>query len=149
MNDLPFDPDEAELRAAGGVVWRRAAAGAEVLLVHRPHRLDWSIPKGRVDPGETIEQTARREVLEETGLACDLGPYLGHISYRDHKQRSKTVWYWAMEAPSGEPVVNDEVDEFVWLGVAVAMERVDYDSDREVLDRFVRALAGPTAGSDS
>ncbi|MCC6436388.1 MAG: NUDIX hydrolase [Acidimicrobiales bacterium] len=141
MDDrIPFEPDQAEVRAAGGVVWRRGDGGVRVLLVHRPHRQDWSIPKGRVDPGETIEQTARREVLEETGLDCDLGQYLGHISYWDHKERSKTVWYWAMESPSGDPVVNDEVDEFTWMDIAAAAQHVDYDNDREVLGRFVGVL---------
>lgn len=146
MSDRPtFEPHAAEIHAAGGVVWRRHPDGVRVLLVHRPHRADWSIPKGRVDPGETLEQTASREVLEETGLRCVLGPSLGHISYFDHKQRSKTVWYWAMESPSGDTARNDEVDEFAWLTVGEAMARSDYESDREVLQRFADGHHGATS----
>lgn len=135
-----FEPLEAEIHAAGGVVFRRHAEGVHILLVHRPHRQDWSIPKGRVDPGETIEQTARREVLEETGLDCELGVDLGHICYYDHKRRSKTVWYWAMESSTGDPVHNDEVDEFLWLPPDQAASRVDYESDRVLIDRLVATL---------
>jgi len=132
----PFDPASAEVFAAGGVPWRRRDGGLEVLLVHRPHREDWSLPKGKVDPGESVEQTALREVLEETGLDCTLGEGLGTVSYYDAKQRSKTVWYWVMHLAGGEETLNDEVDEMRWLPVADAARLTSYGTDREVLERF-------------
>lgn len=135
-------PEAAEVRAAGGVIWRRRGDRVEVLIVHRPHREDWSLPKGKVDPGETVEETAQREVVEETGLTCGLDQPLGAVSYIDHKGRSKTVWYWAMTVLSGTPTQNDEVDEIVWLDVAEARARVDYDTDRTVLDRFAALSIG-------
>jgi 8-oxo-dGTP diphosphatase len=131
-----IDPAGAQVRAAGGVVWRPGPAGPEVVVVHRPHRGDWSLPKGKIDPGESLEQTARREVEEETGYRCTLGPALGVWTYRDHKQRPKAVWYWAMEATGGAPALNDEVDDIRWLDLDSAARRVDYDTDRAVLRRF-------------
>ena len=83
---------ENVVRAAGGIVSRKNERGeVEVLLVHRPHRGDWSFPKGKREPGETDEQCARREVWEETGLTCELGAELPPVSYRDAQGRPKTV----------------------------------------------------------
>lgn len=129
-------PGATEVFAAGGVIWRRRSGRVEVVVVHRPHRQDWSLPKGKVDPGETVEETAQREVVEETGLTCSLDQPLGAVSYVDHKGRAKTVWYWAMTVLGGTPTLNDEVDEIAWLDVAAARARVDYETDRTVLDRF-------------
>jgi 8-oxo-dGTP pyrophosphatase MutT (NUDIX family) len=134
------DGGSPEVRAAGGVVWRRDGAILRILVVHRPHRADWSLPKGKVDPGESLEETARREVLEETGYVCSLGTPLGTVSYRDNKGRSKTVWYWAMAVEDGDEQVNDEVDEMRWLSPADARATVSYADDREVIDRFTAAL---------
>ena len=80
------------VRAAGGVVWRRNGAGpVEILLVHRPRYGDWSLPKGKCDKGESDEDCALREVEEETGWRCRLGPELPSTRYRDNKDRSKVV----------------------------------------------------------
>ena len=141
LDEDRFDPDTVEVRAAGGVVWRLVDDRLEVVIVHRPHRQDWSLPKGKVDPGETIEQTARREVAEETGLECVLGAPLGTTHYFDSKQRSKIVWYFAMQQSSGSFAVNDEVDEILWLPLDEAAAQVSYESDRTVLLRFGQRLA--------
>jgi 8-oxo-dGTP pyrophosphatase MutT (NUDIX family) len=126
--------DRPVVRAAGGVVWRRTGDGAvEVVVVHRPHYDDWTMPKGKLDPGETEAECALREVEEETGLRCELGPEVAGNAYTDHKGRPKTVRYWAMTPSSGSFAPNDEVDELRWLPVDEAVALLSYDHDRTVL----------------
>jgi len=134
-------PDEVrprEVRAAGGLVWRARPDGApEVLLVHRPAYDDWSLPKGKAEPDEPDADAARREVEEETGLRCRLGPELRTARYRDRRGRPKMVRYWLMEvidpeAPSSF-VPNAEIDELRWCTVATAWSLLTYEHDRALL----------------
>ena len=127
------------VRAAGGVVWRRGGDGAvEVLVVHRPRYDDWSLPKGKADPGESDADCALREVEEETGLTCRLGRELLSTSYRDNKGRPKTVRYWAMEPESGGDrfIPNAEIDEIRWLPAPQAVKLLSYDHDRPIVQAF-------------
>ena len=131
--------DPAEVVAAGGVVVRSGPAGPEILLVHRPRYDDWSFPKGKQDPGETDEETALREVAEETGLTCVLGEYLGPVRYRDHHHRSKIVHYWLME-PADEREARQpdgEVDCVRWCGLVEAATLLSYTHDRALLGRLL------------
>ena len=122
------------VRAAGGVVWRPAEHGVEVLLVHRPRHQDWSFPKGKAKQDETDEDCAVREVEEETGLRCSLGPELAGASYQDTRGRTKHVRYWAMELPEGaEAAAGDGVDEWTWLPPEDAEERLTWKRDVAVL----------------
>lgn len=114
-----------------------------MVVVHRPKYDDWSLPKGKVHGEEGEAEAALREVEEETGLRCRLGPELPGTRYLDRFGREKTVRYWAM-TPIGEPEArfepNDEVDELRWLSPEQAAELLSYPRDREVL----RSLpAGP------
>lgn len=125
---------DPEVLAAGGVVRRIAPDGTgEVLVVHRPRYDDWSFPKGKCDPGETFEETARREILEETGYAVAFGPELPEARYVDHKGRPKLVRYWAMTVVGGSFEPNDEVDEVRWLPVAEAAALLSYPHDAALL----------------
>ncbi len=133
----------SDVLAAGGVVWRPGDAGTtEVLLVHRPRYVDWSLPKGKLDADEKWEDAARREVEEETGLLCELGPPLASVFYHDRRRRLKEVRYWAMRPLTGEFVPNKEVDAVEWLDLHTAMARVTYEFDLYVLDSFEDIL-GP------
>lgn len=137
---MAADPPGAVL-AAGGVVWRKVAGGqVEILLVHRPRYDDWTLPKGKLDPGETHEQAARREVEEETGLRCTPGSELPPTSYRDRRGRPKTVRYWAMTPTAGRFRPNDEVDEVRWLQPAEASALLTYGRDAQTVDALVTAL---------
>lgn len=128
---------EETVQAAGGVVSRAGRDGAlEVLLVHRPRYDDWTIPKGKLEPGETHEQAARREVLEETGLDCELGRELPSTSYRDRKGRAKTVRYWAMRPLAGVPLPSREVDDLRWAPLDEAGRLLTHEHDGGVLRAF-------------
>ena len=119
----------AEVRAAGGVVVRDGL----VALIHRPRYDDWTLPKGKLDNGETFEEAALREVWEETGLRARLVRELPSVNY-EVRGRPKVVRYWLMEVESDEGfVVNDEVDQVRWVEPAEARALVTYDRDRDVL----------------
>ncbi len=123
-----------EVHAAGGIVLRpRAGGGVEVAVVHRPRYDDWSLPKGKLDPGETFEEAALREVEEEIGLRCRLRQEADPIRYTDHKGRPKLVRYWVMEPVEGEFVPNDEVDEVRWLELPAAAGLLTYEHDQELV----------------
>jgi 8-oxo-dGTP diphosphatase len=126
------------VQAAGGVVLRRTDGGpVEVALIHRPAYDDWTLPKGKLNPGETHEEAALREVKEETGLVCHLGDPAGQVNYRDRKGRPKVVRYWTMDpvgTTQGEFVPNDEVDRLRWIPLAEAPPVLTYDHDRQILE---------------
>jgi 8-oxo-dGTP pyrophosphatase MutT (NUDIX family) len=135
---------DAEVLAAGAIVARaREDGGPEILLVHRNRYDDWSFPKGKLDPGESFEDAARREVWEETGVRIELERELPPIRYDDHKGRSKLVRYWrarvgAYESP--DSIVDpDEIDAQLWCAPADAHELLTYAHDRTLLEHFTAA----------
>ena len=122
------------VHAAGGVIRRTTEDGAvEVALIHRPKYEDWSLPKGKLEAGESHEEAALREVEEETGLTCRLERELEPVSYTDPKGRPKTVRYWEMTVESGEFRINREVDELQWLTLDDAVEKLTHGRDRDVI----------------
>ena len=118
------------IRSAGGVVVR----DGRVLLVHRERYDDWSLPKGKLEPGETWEQAALREVREETGLDCELGAYLGATHYAPGGVEKEVRW-WLMTG-AGEPQPDTEVDDLRWATPDEARELLSYDGERELLNRL-------------
>ena len=139
------------IKAAGGVVWRLGenedGAKVEVAVIHRPRYDDWSIPKGKLAPGESALEGAIREVHEETGHRVQPGRPLGEVRYLKKSgggAREKVVNYWAMRAVGGGFSPSAEVDEMRWLPLDDAHELLSRASDREVLERFSRrpALTG-------
>jgi 8-oxo-dGTP diphosphatase len=137
----------AVVRAAGGVVHRRVGGGVEVLIVHRPRYDDWSIPKGKCEPGESDEQAALREVAEETGLTCALGIEIGATTYVDHRGRDKRVRFWLMApisdsfAPNDQFIPNDEVDEVAWLSPDTAIAILSAEGERDIMSAASGALS--------
>lgn len=134
------------IRAAGGILWRPAAGSTngeaiEVAVIHRPRYDDWSIPKGKLNPGEIEIEGAVREVIEETGYRATIVRPLGEVGYLKDG-RPKTVRYWAMRAEGGVFVPGREVDELRWLPAHEAMSLLTLDRDKDLLQTFI---SGPTS----
>ncbi|HUG65476.1 MAG TPA: NUDIX hydrolase [Gaiellaceae bacterium] len=122
------------VRAAGGLVRRRGDDGTtEILLVHRPAYDDWSFPKGKLEPGESEEDAALREVEEETGLRCALDRELATTAYGDGRGRTKTVRYWLMTPVGGAVEAANEVDDARFVSPVEASALLTYEHDRELL----------------
>ena len=139
---MDVDPEAAEVKASGGVVWRRAGDGLELAVVHRPRYDDWSLPKGKLDPGESWEDAALREVEEETGMRCRLGEELEPVTYEDRKGRDKVVRYWLMEPEDDTDFVpNDEVDQLRWMAPPEAADILSYPHDKELVRAAAERLA--------
>lgn len=136
---------ERIINAAGGVVWRKRTSSStkgsaiEVLLIHRPKYDDWTLPKGKSDPGESLPETAVREINEETGLRVRLGVPLHELEY-GVAGGTKKVKYWCARVVGSAGtegfVPNAEVDEVRWERLGKAVELLTYVHDRDVIERF-------------
>jgi 8-oxo-dGTP diphosphatase len=126
------------IQAAGGIIWKKEGPEKKLAVVHRHKHDDWSLPKGKVDPGESWKKAALREVLEETGYVGKLKKYAGSISYLlDGKP--KIVLFWHMEAKKEFlEKMNGEVDEVRWLTVSEASQLLDYHDEIQLIQ------SGPT-----
>jgi 8-oxo-dGTP diphosphatase len=135
------------IEAAGGIVTRERHGAREILVVHRPRYDDWSLPKGKLEPGETPADAAVREVEEETGARCVLGRALGTTRYVDRKGRDKIVYWWMMTVAGTRSFVpNDEVDEIRWISEGDGPELLTYDLDRRLLADML--VTGPEDPDD-
>lgn len=141
---LPAEHPEIEVWAAGGVIWRRGDVGVELLLAHRPGHRDWTFPKGKLDPGETLRQCARREVEEETGFVCSTDARLSVVKYRDAQRRRKAVVYWTMTIDGGAFVPNREVDAVAWFDLESARATLSYEHDVDLIGEIEAAIGSPT-----
>jgi 8-oxo-dGTP pyrophosphatase MutT (NUDIX family) len=131
--------------SAGGIVWRRGAGGGlEIVVCGRSSEKIWGLPKGTPDDGESIDETALREVREETGLEVDLGEKIGTIEYwftsggvRFHK----FVHHWLMTPTGGDLANHDhEFDAVEWMPVERARSMLSYANERRMLDEATRML---------
>lgn len=139
---------EAEQVSAGGVVYRRGPAGIEVCLVAKHGVAVWALPKGRVAPGERLEETALREVLEETGHQAEVEGELGRLEYRFYWKPTRThyrkrVHFFLMPlVRAGARPRDGEADRVAWFSLEEARARLTYDNEREILERARQRLGG-------
>ena len=132
-----------EIFAAGAVCWREKGKDLLVAVIHRGRYQDWTFPKGKVDPGETLAETAVREVHEETGLKVKLGVPLETVSYPLDKSKAKIVHYWAAKVSDNALAKSkfkpdEEVSEVLWLKAEDAFAKLSYKHDRELLQEVIQ-----------
>ena len=142
----------ARATSAGGVVYRRAPDGPEIVLAHRRAPALWALPKGTPAAGETLEETALRETAEETGLAVEITEPIGPISYvfvRGSTRYFKTVHFFLMRPTGGDLAGHDhEFDDVRWVPLSEALRLMNYPTERSVVEQAERILAAapvPTA----
>jgi phosphohistidine phosphatase SixA/8-oxo-dGTP pyrophosphatase MutT (NUDIX family) len=127
------------IQAAGAVLWRKNSANdLEIALVHRPRYDDWSLPKGKLEAGESPIACAYREVLEETGVSGIFGPEIGQATY-DVVEGQKTVRYWSAQASEvslGQPDLA-EIDQIAWLSSSAVKKKLTRKDDRKIVEFFL------------
>jgi 8-oxo-dGTP pyrophosphatase MutT (NUDIX family)/phosphohistidine phosphatase SixA len=144
------DSGQSPVLAAGAICWRIVDKKVRILLVHRTQHKDVSLPKGKVEPGEMLPQTAVREIAEETGLAVALNAPLGQVEYKIASGRDKVVYYWSAEVDGATVAAstfapNDEIESLEWVSIKKARKRLTYPHDIDILDVFADRLAAGRA----
>jgi 8-oxo-dGTP pyrophosphatase MutT (NUDIX family) len=123
----------AVILAAGGLVWRGTPQGYEIAVIHRSRYGDWTLPKGKLEPEESLVSAAVREVREETGCQVRIATFAGAMGY-EARGVPKIVAMWNMEVVDCDPLVaSDEVDGMEWLSVGAALKRLDHALERDLL----------------
>lgn len=127
------------IEAAGGLVWRESPSGKELAVVHRVRYQDWTLPKGKREKDEAWEDTALREVKEETGCTAELGRFAGSVAYLV-EERPKVVLFWNMRTLSeGSFQPSEEVDQLHWLPYETALAKLAYSGERDLLRNNITA----------
>lgn len=135
--------------SAGGIVYRRGPDGVEVVLCGRTEDGIWGLPKGTPEPGESLEETAVREVSEETGLEVRIEKKVGTITYwfarpDEGVRYHKTVHHYLMTATGGDVANHDhEYDVVAWMPASQALETLTYDNERNILHQALEAIDAP------
>jgi 8-oxo-dGTP diphosphatase len=138
-DDFDLGDGVPDIAAAGGVLLSRDQDGTtRVAVIHRPKYMDWSLPKGKLEEGESWREAALREVEEETGYRCEPSTELPQVSYLDRKGRRKLVRYWLMAPVDGQFEPHGEVDGLRWVTRDEAEELLTYAHDRDLVGKAIR-----------
>lgn len=147
FGNQPIGPvTEAEQHSAGGVVYKKEGHRLKICLVSKKNGRIWALPKGRLDQGETPEQTARREILEETGHLSEVGPKIDEIHYyfflsENQTYYHKTVNFFVMKVLQENHQPRDqEADEVSWFEFPEALRRLSYLNEKKILKKAQRMI---------
>ena len=132
--------------SSGGVIFKKSNNSFEIALISKRKGKIWCLPKGHVEEGEHLTETAVREVKEETGLTGRITDKLGDITYwyyikEENIKCRKTVYFYLMEYVSGDTADHDmEVDEAEWFSLETALEKVSFKGDRNMIAKAIEKL---------
>ena len=128
------------IEAAGGLLWRDSPQGRQIAIIHRSRYDDWTLPKGWREKGEKFIEAAVREVAEETNCQVETGEFAGSTSYIVNGV-PKIVLFWHMNLTEDCGFKkNSEVDLLAWLDVEEALERMDYEDEKNLLSTATKVL---------
>ena len=128
------------IEAAGGVLWKETSSGRKLAIIHRERYDDWSLPKGKREPGESWRETALREVQEETGCRPILGDFIGSAAYVINGSAPKVVLFWHMLLKKDcEFIPNKEVDNLKWVSPKKALKLLHYEDERAIVRKAMEA----------
>jgi 8-oxo-dGTP diphosphatase len=132
----------AQIQAAGGLIWRNTPQGKQIAIIFRNRYQDWTLPKGKMIPGESWTETALRETFEETGYKTHIIGFAGAIGYQV-KDQDKVVRFWHMKT-EGQPSrdLDTEVNRVEWLSVEEALHRLDYPLEQALLEAWASEVDG-------
>ena len=146
MNSTQQNLMNEVIKAAGGLLWRANGTSQEIAIIHRPHHNDWSLPKGKLEPGESWQTTALREVWEETGCLAKLDSFAGSVAYT-FNGIAKVVLFWNMSiVKEGEFKPNLEVDQLIWMSAKEALKKLDYSGERALIHKSLLSKANNING---
>ena len=121
--------------AAGGLLWRDTPQGRQLAIIHRERYDDWTLPKGKRNKGESWQETALREVKEETGFEAQIDSLAGAVAYTI-PTGPKIVLFWNMHILAGDDFVpNDEVDDFIWVTPQEALQKLNYPDEKVIVKK--------------
>ena len=125
-------------KSCGAVIARQTEAGREILLIRHMNGGHWAFPKGHVEKDETEEQTALREIREETGLIVELDTgFRTVVTYSPKHGVMKDVVYFAAEVTGGTAQRQvEEVSDMRWAPLSEADELITYDNDKDILKKY-------------
>jgi 8-oxo-dGTP pyrophosphatase MutT (NUDIX family) len=139
--------NDSLVRAAGGLLWRLDVVEPRLAIIHRPKHRDWSLPKGKLRPGESFAAAAVREVAEETGCLARPHEFAGYVLY-EWRGRPKLVLFWNMVARRVSPFEpNGEVDRLEWLTPEDALSWLDHPVERQLVRGALAARAAADAAT--
>ena len=140
MKNKAIQPKKV-IEAAGGILWKETSSGFKLAIIHRKQYDDWSLPKGKREPGESWQETALREVREETGCRATLGEFIGSAAYAINGQTPKVVLFWHMTAKSScKFIPNSEVDKLKWVSPKNALKFLNYEDERAIVSKAMELI---------